>query len=296
MAVTEPSTPSRRLASALEPVIGQVYFSPEAHANYVALGFDPSPGVANGVALPDGPAYFTSRGSMLGQVPGEVVAAGFAVFSPAAVVPCVDIGWSHTDAATIFEARQRGAVDQLRRILGDSPEGLDRANELLATMAEHCQMAGRSMSAGLQSWPRPEGGLDLLFRLGDLLREYRGDCHNAAWLTAGLSACQIGIVSELWWGLPARSYSRTRAWTEAEFDAATTGLVERGWVADNTLTDTGRAGREAIEAATDLQMEPVLAAIDSHLDELVAILAPWGDAVRAAGGYLPSGPHDLAGR
>ena len=44
------STTARALGSALEPVIGQVYFSPECHANYVALGFDPSPGVANGVA------------------------------------------------------------------------------------------------------------------------------------------------------------------------------------------------------------------------------------------------------
>ena len=36
---------ARRLGSVLEPVIGQVYFSPECHANYVALGFDPSRGV-----------------------------------------------------------------------------------------------------------------------------------------------------------------------------------------------------------------------------------------------------------
>jgi hypothetical protein len=56
---------ARRLGSVLEPVIGQVYFSPECHANYVALGFEPSPGAAGGVALPDGPAYFTSRGSVM---------------------------------------------------------------------------------------------------------------------------------------------------------------------------------------------------------------------------------------
>ena len=46
----------------------------EARANYVELGFDPSPGDADGVALPDGPAYFASRGSVLGQVPGAVIA------------------------------------------------------------------------------------------------------------------------------------------------------------------------------------------------------------------------------
>ncbi|MEZ5257289.1 MAG: hypothetical protein R2705_10495 [Ilumatobacteraceae bacterium] len=98
------TTPARRLASLLEPVAGQVYFSPECHAAYVELGFDPSPGDFNGVAGPDGPAYFTSRGSVMGQVPGEVVAAAFAVFSPAAVVPSVTLGWSRTDATTICAA------------------------------------------------------------------------------------------------------------------------------------------------------------------------------------------------
>ena len=35
------------------------------------------------VAMPDGPAYFTSRGSLLGQVEPHVVAAAFGVFKPA---------------------------------------------------------------------------------------------------------------------------------------------------------------------------------------------------------------------
>ena len=88
----ELSTKARALGGALEPIIGQVYFSPECHANYVALGFEPSPGDMNGVALPQGDAYFTSRGSLMGQVPGEVVAAAFAVFNPQVVIPAVTAG------------------------------------------------------------------------------------------------------------------------------------------------------------------------------------------------------------
>ena len=103
---------ARALAAALEPVVGQVYFSPECHANYAALGFAASANTVNGVAMPDGPAYFTSRGSVMGQVPGEVVAAAFAVFNPAAVVPSVRHGWSLTDAATICQARDDGAIGQ----------------------------------------------------------------------------------------------------------------------------------------------------------------------------------------
>ncbi|HEX8804851.1 MAG TPA: hypothetical protein VF743_11675, partial [Acidimicrobiales bacterium] len=126
------SEPVRRLAGALEPFAAQVYFSPECHAEYAALGFGPSPATTSeGVHLPDGPAYFCSRGSSLGQVPGDLVAAAFAVFNPAVVVPAVAHGWSLTDAATIGEARTRGAVGQLARVLGPAPDGVDRAVDLL---------------------------------------------------------------------------------------------------------------------------------------------------------------------
>src|SRR5262249_50898832 len=132
-AMNEHGQRARTLASVLEPVAGQVYFSPECHAGYAALGFSPSPGTTgDGVALPDGAAYFTSRGSILGQVPGQLVAAAFAVFNPQVVVAAVAYGWSLTDAPTVGAARRDGAVAQLIRVLGDAPEGVARANELLA--------------------------------------------------------------------------------------------------------------------------------------------------------------------
>jgi hypothetical protein len=97
---SELSARARSLAAVIEPFAAQVYFSPECHAEYVSLGFGPSPGDRNGVAQPDGPAYFCSRGSLLGQVPGELVASAFAVFNPSVVAPAVTVGWSITDAKT----------------------------------------------------------------------------------------------------------------------------------------------------------------------------------------------------
>jgi hypothetical protein len=296
MDISERSRLARRLGSVLEPVVGQVYFSPEAHASYVGLGFDPSPGQAGGVALPDGPAYFTSRGSVMGQVPGEVVAAAFAVFNPEIVVPCVQLGWSRTDAATICAARTDGAVAQLVRLLGPEPDGVDRAVELLRRAVEPLRPEGRPLYAGVRSLGVPDEPLAAVFRLGDMLREYRGDSHTAAWVAAGFDATEIGLLSELYWGLGMRSYSRTRAWTDSQFDAATERLESRGLVADGGFTPAGREAREAVEVATDAQMQPVLAALGESIDELVTILEPWGAAVRAGGGYLASGPHDLGGR
>src|SRR5437588_677621 len=185
----EVSVRARALGEAIEPVAGQVYFSPECHGRYQALGFGPSPGLAGGVALPDGPAYFCSRGSVLGQVPGEVIASAFGVFNPAA---------------------------------------------------------------------------------------------------------EIGLLTELYWGLPARTYVRTRAWSDADLDAAESRLTERGLLAGGALTDTGRAAREEVERATDRQCRPAIEGLGDGFEMLVGILLPWGEAIRAAGGYLASGPHALA--
>jgi hypothetical protein len=289
---------ARRLAALLEPVAGQVYFSPECHEAYAALGFNPSSGRAGDVALPDGPAYFTSRGSVLGQVPGEVVAAAFAVFNPAAVVPSVAFGWTLTDAPTICAARDRGATAQLRRILGDDPAGLTRAGDLLVAMTEVLRPEGRPLFAGLRALGFPDDPIGRLWRASDLLREYRGDSHTASWISQGLDAVEIGLLSELWWALPMKTYVRTRAWSEEELDTGIERLQQRGLVDDAAtgFTEAGRALRAAVEDATDAQMAPAIAVLGDAAGELFSILEPWGAAIRDAGGYLAAGASDLARR
>ena len=288
------SARARRLGSLLEPITGQVYFSPECHAGYAALGFDDSRAQAAGVALPDGPAYFTSRGSVMGQVSGQVVAAAFAVFNPEVVVPAVELGWSRTDAATICAARDAGAIAQLRRILGDEPDGVHRVNEILTRAVAPLRPEGRPLFAGLSGLPMPDSVLGAVWRRGDMLREFRGDSHTAAWISAGFDATEIGLLSELYWGLPMRSYSRTRAWSDAQFDAAHQRLAAAGLVDDVGFTEAGRSAREFVEAETDLQMRPAIDAIGADIDELFDLLTPWGEQVRAGFGYLSAGPHDLA--
>jgi hypothetical protein len=291
----EVSSRARALASVLEPFAGQVYFSPECHDAYAALGFGGSPGRFADVAAPDGAAYFCSRGSVLGQVPGEVVAAAFGVFNPAVVVPLVAEGWGRTDAGTICDARTEGAVAQLRRILGAEPDGLDRAGALLARAVAPLRPEGRPLYGGLAALGLPGEALADAWRRADMLREYRGDAHIAAWTAAGFDATEIGLLTELYWGLPMRSYIRSRAWSDGELDAAEARLVDRGLVADGALTDTGRAEREAVERATDRQCRPVVEALGDDHAELVTLLQPWSQAIRDAKGYPPAGPHDLAG-
>lgn len=288
------AVPARVLAAALEPVAGQVYFSPECHGLYAGLGFSPSPLMAAGVAMPDGPAYFCSRGSVLGQVPGEVIAAAFGVFNPAAVVPAVAYGWSITAAATICAARTEGAVGQLWRILGPEPDGLTEATALLQVATGGLRPEGKPLYSGLLALDMPDDPMGAAWRLTDLLREFRGDAHTAAWTAAGFDAVEIGLATEQYWGVPPRSYVRTRAWSTADLDAAEARLEARGLMAAGLLTDAGRALREEVEHVTDAQCGPIVTALGDDLERLVTLLSPWGSSIRAAGGYLPSGPHDLA--
>ncbi|MDQ1510899.1 MAG: hypothetical protein QOG50_2743 [Actinomycetota bacterium] len=284
---------SRTLASVLEPVIGQVYFSPECHAAYAQLGFAASPGRAGLVHLPDGPAYFTSRGSLLGQVRPGVVAAAFGVFKPEVVSAGVTLGWSLTDASTIFAARRAGAVAQLERVIGPADDDVARVAELLERSVAPLSVAGRPLFAGLRSWwDDPTDRWTRLFHLGDMLRECRGDAHVAAWSSAALDGLEIGLMNDIYMGLPLRSYVRTRGWSEEDLAAGVERLRDLGWLDAEEFTDEGQSVREEIERATDLQMMPALEALGGDLDEVVGLLRPWGVAMRESGGYV-GGPVDL---
>jgi hypothetical protein len=291
----ELSAKARRLAAVIEPFAGQVYFSPECHAEYADLGFSPSPRQMNGVAFPDGPAYFSSRGSVLGQVPGELVASAFAVFSPSAVVPAVTFGWSITDAATIERARTAGAIAQLTRILGPAPAGVERIRDVLGRASGSQPVAGKPLYAGMLTQEVPSSPLGAAWRFADRLREYRGDAHTAAWTSAGFDAVEIGLLTELYWGLPLKTYIRSRAWSESELDDGIRRLEYRGLLRDGSFTELGREEREAVELNTDRQCRPVIESLGDDFDEITSLLAPIGKAIRAQRGYPASGPHDMAG-
>ncbi len=299
---TELEQNARRLRNAVEPVAAGVYFAPEALAAYEALGFDGSSASdESGVARPELKSYFTSRSACMGQVPGEVVAAAFGVFNPKVVVPAVEAGWQIADRESVLEARERGATEMLRRVLGDQPEGLGRVTELLRRGADAAPWAGRPIFGGLRSLGFPGTSIGDLWRAADLLREHRGDSHVISWAVGGADAVEILLLTEQWWGLPARSYAPTRGWADADMDAGFERLQRRGLMTDDEqLTDAGRAFREEVEVRTDMLERTVLDALGDDLDELLDHLDPWSEAIiearsypqRVAGVYnVGGGPH-----
>jgi hypothetical protein len=270
-----------------------VYFAPEAHAEYTALGFQAGPSLVgkDGIARPELTSYFTSRGASLGHVPGEVVAAAFGCFNPKVVVPAVAAGWQVTNREDVLAARERGATAMLQRVLGDQPEGLGRTTDLLRRAAAAASWSGHAIHSGLRSLGFPGTPLGDLWRTADLVREHRGDSHVIAWAVAGADAVEVLLLTEQYWGVPARSYAPSRAWTDADMDAGYDRLQRRGLMNGEKITDAGRAFREEIEVRTDELERSVLDALGDDLDELLEHLDTWSEAIIAAGSY----PKRIAG-
>lgn len=275
------SQTARAIRNATEPIAAGVYFAPEAQTGYKALGLDYFE------------AYFCSRSACLGAAPWSVVCAAFAAFKPAAVESAVTAGWSKSTPAALLRARELGATAQLERILGDiaSDTDVDRATKILFSMTDGVDPSGRALYAGLSVLERPTSRFGALWRAADLVREHRGDGHIAAWIPH-VDSTEITVLTELAWGIPARSYVYTRGWNEAEVDAAYARLGERGLVEDGALTTAGTALRDHIEQTTDLSTRAVFDRLGDRASELLGLLDPWSEAIVAAGGY-PASPKNL---
>jgi len=280
---------ARRLRNALEPMASNVYFAPEVHAEFEALGFGPGVSEEGSLVIADPAGYYCSRAACMGQVPGEVVVAAFGVFNPDLIIPHVTRGWTIATAAEVLAAREAGATASLRRLLGAQP-GLDRATEILQRAAAAGGLGGRFLYAGLRSLGVPGTPWGALWRAVDTVREHRGDSHIAAWTAAEVDPVEIGLLTEAYYGMPSRRYHRGRGWTLRMLDDGLERLRSRGLVVGEPplLTDDGRRFREAIEVATDLQQVPILRAIGDEYDELLAIIEPWAGTVVAGRGFPTS--------
>ena len=270
---------TRAIRTLCEPIGANVYFAPEAHANYAKLGL-----------AGYGPGYFCSRGASLGKPSGLVVTSAFGVFSPAIVVPAVNDGWSKTEPEPLLQARYDGAVASLRRLLREpDPKQIGRAVELLQRGLDVAEGAGHALFSGLKSLPFPADPVGQLWRCCDMLREHRGDSHISVWTKAMLQPIEIQLMSELQMGIPLKTYSATRGWTMAQMDTAIDGMRAKSWVVGNEFSPEGRAFRERIESETDQMEAPIVDAIGADFDELLEILHPWATAIVkvgiAGGGY-----------
>ena len=278
-------SPTRRLRDAIEPIATICYWSEPAYDAYAALGLDFLQG------------YVWSRGCVLGEPDGGVVAAAFGVFEPGLIVQLYDAARAAAGLADIRAAREAGAVTALRTVLGgtvlDAPERVAEVTAALRRGVEAADTAGRPLFAGLAGLPWPADELGQLWHACAMLRELRGDSHLAACVAAGLTGLEANILTELRVGWPLHSYTATRGWPPEAMNLATASLNERGLIADDTLTGAGASLRADVEEATDRQLAPVRDAIGPALFDILPPLQEWSWQI-VEHGWFPPDPYKRA--
>ena len=285
-------TLARQLWQAYEPYHAIVYWAPEARSATDALG-------CSGYWM----GYFGMRAAPLGPAPAAVVAATFYGFDPAMVARGVPEVWRRTSPEAMLAARLEAMDAALRRVLGAarcaSPE-VARAAQLCAQAAAGAEYAGRPLGAANAALALPDPPHLALWQATTTLREHRGDGHVAALVHAGISPVQSHITAAGSSAAVAAQYATYRHISADEWTEGVDGLRFRGWLdARGEVTPAGRAGRAAIEAATDdLAEQPWRALGPARTQEVLDLLAPLARTVFEAGavprrnpiGVTPAGP------
>jgi len=255
-----------RMFELIEP-IATVTFSDVPNEAFLALGMR---------NYWDG--YFAGRAAPLGPAPAEVVHAVFYNFAPGEVARHIPWVWGKTTPQEAIAVRERGSAAALRQMIGelaDSP-GLARVAELATRAAVSAPTEGRALYAGLRALAVPAEPVARLWHAATLLREHRGDGHNAALVVNGIGGTEAHVLLALSLGMRAEEFGRVHHLPRAQLAAVVDGLRGRGLVdAAGGFTDAGREVRERIEALTDELAAPAYDVLSAdELDELAAELEP----------------------
>ena len=281
--VVSRATPARRLRDALEPVAMHAVWSESVNKALADMGL-----------VEFFEAYMIGRAGPLGDVPASVVSATFGVFEPGFVAQTWDAARSKAKIPEAIAERDKATSASLRAALGDEDEAeVTRVAEVLERAVGAVDDTGRVLFAALRAQPRLADPYGRLWRSADLVREHRGDSHLGASIAAGLDPVRMGILSEVWVGYPVGEYSGTRGWPKETHDAAVARLDADALIAGGTITDRGRAVRDAIEDATDLAQRDLLDAIGDDLPDVTAKLDTWSQRCIEAKAF-PGDPRKRA--
>ncbi|WP_436529346.1 SCO6745 family protein [Actinoplanes sp. HUAS TT8] len=269
-----PQSKIHRMSELVEP-IGTVTFSDVPNEAFLAIGMR---------NYWDG--YFAGRAAPLGTAPAEVVHAVFYNFAEGEVARHIPWVWGKTTPQEAIAVRERGSTDAMRRRIGelaDAPN-LTRLADLTTRAGLSAPTEGRALYAGLRALAVPEEPLARLWHSATLLREHRGDGHNAVLLAHGISGTESHVLLALTMGMRAEKFGRIHHLPKKQLAAVIDGLRARGLVnADGGFTDVGRETRERIESLTDDLAAPAYDVLTpDELDELIAGLEPIAAALRAA--------------
>jgi hypothetical protein len=137
--------------------------------------------------------YFVGRGSAMGDVRAEVVAAAMAFFPPEQATDFYTEGRSQLEPEPALEAFSACLWSWGRNRISAAPD-LDRTTQLLARVVDEADGSGRPLFAGWRAAPRPSDLPALTVHLLHVLRELRGGSHAIAIFAKGITPLEAAVV------------------------------------------------------------------------------------------------------
>jgi hypothetical protein len=282
--ITRLARAARHAWEALEPLHNLLYFVPVAEKRFAEAG------IHDRMAC-----YFAARASVLGVVPADVVVATFYNFNPQMVRSTMPRIWERATPEALIAARFDVADLAVRPLLGDavgSPE-LAEALTLARRAAESASghLLGRPLFAAHAALDWPDLPHVQLWWAQTLLREFRGDGHQATLMAAGVGGPEALVLYVATEKVDGEALRLTRGWGSGPWKDTIVSLREQGLLTEGPeieVTARGRALRQWVEDRTDLLAQPAyevlgvegserLAELSRRLNEPVikADVIPW---------------------
>lgn len=238
---------ARRMWARYEPIHAVTYFAPECKAATDALGM-------RGFWM----GYCATRCAPLGEVGPEVATAVFYGFHPQRARRALPDAWRHASAAQALAARLAGMNEAMRRLWGDGIESpaVAEAAELAVAAARAADCAGRALAAANQALPWPDAPHLALWQATTVLREHRGDGHNAVLISRHISPVRAHLLKAGSGESEGEALRVGRVWPEEVWAAEVDSMRRAGLLdGDGVLTAAGTVLHSEIEAATDAAAE-----------------------------------------
>jgi hypothetical protein len=268
---------ARRLWARYEPLHDVLYFSPYAREAASALGL-------KGYWM----GYFAFRAAPLGPVGPAAVTAAFYGFAARRVERALPDAWRLVTPEQALAARAEAAGRALREAFGPALD-VREAADLLWEASRAADVAGRPLAAANQALPRPDDPLAVLWQATTVLREHRGDGHNAVLVARGIGPVAAHLLKVAADESDADMLKVGRGFTDDEWQEGRESLIRRGWLDyAGGLTSAGVAEHRAVEEQTDrIATGPWEAVRTQRAEQALRALEPLRDAV-AATGLLPT--------
>ena len=200
--------------------------------------------------------YLVCRAAPLGATNPAVVVAAFRSLPAGPILAAFPRIWGLVSPADALNLTHDAVERECQELFADVhlPASPGDIAALLDGLVDGLDVTGRPLGAAGRSVPSPDAPWAAVWRHLTTLREYRGDAHVAALVTADLDLVETEVLMAAWAGdrvdVPLLRTSRAisdDAWQQAEKRLCERSLLDD----DGGITADGTALREHLEDLTD---------------------------------------------